>query len=174
MALASLLLAPRFVSFLPCLSLLVPVIDPDPDRRPNIHKTDISACHSTFRLCCVRVGSVLVGAWFWEGEVNSDTSAYIGGANVHTVEHKLFTCCDIFVVICVDNTAELLKKRLISSPGVEIDLTPLIPREPRILWIKACTFSTLLYFPLLYFTLRHLTLTMNRRITLYVFIYLFT
>ena len=52
----------RFLSSLPFT--LVTVIDPVPDRRPNIHKTDISACHSTFRLCCVRVGSVLVGAWF--------------------------------------------------------------------------------------------------------------
>jgi len=85
--------------------------------------------------CCVRVGSVLVGAWFRDGEGKSDTSAYIEGANVRTVEHKLFTCCNIFVVICVDNTAELLKNELISSPGVEKELTPLIPTEPRILWI---------------------------------------
>jgi hypothetical protein len=41
MALVSLLSSPRFVSFLPCLSLVVPVIDPVADRRPKMYKSDI-------------------------------------------------------------------------------------------------------------------------------------
>ena len=65
------------------------------------------------------------------GEGKSDTSAYIEDANVHTVEHKLYTCYDISVL----STVELLKKRLISSHAVEKGLIPLGPREPRILWV---------------------------------------
>ena len=54
MALVSLLSSPRFVSFLPCLSLLVPVTDPDADRRPKMYKSHIFECHSTFHFCELR------------------------------------------------------------------------------------------------------------------------
>jgi len=74
------------------------------------------------------------------GENKSDTSAYIEGANVHTVEHKLCMSCDVSVVICVLSTAELLKKRLISSHAVEKGFIPLGPREPRILWVTGAIY----------------------------------
>ena len=51
MALASLLLSPRFVSFILCLSLLVPVIDLDLESRLNIHEIAIFTWYSTFRFC---------------------------------------------------------------------------------------------------------------------------
>jgi hypothetical protein len=44
-------------------------------------------------------------------EDKTDTSAYIEEANTYTVEHKLCKCCDIYFVIFLLSTAELVDNK---------------------------------------------------------------
>jgi hypothetical protein len=149
MALASLLLSPLSLGYLPCLSLSVPVIDLDPQCRQHSQNW-CSACHSKFRFCGVRLGIDVHRALVLRGESNSDTSASRGKKHAYGKTY----CCILRVIVVLSTPesgqhviASLLSKRswklstsVIRSNGAQSCLSVCL--HYKISWVVlfACSF----------------------------------
>jgi hypothetical protein len=95
MALASLLSSPLFLSFLPCLSFVVPVIDLDPECRLNNRKIGVLLEISNSVSAGFGWGLMFIARGF-EGGGQGRHKFNLETGNIHNVEYKTCTCYEDF------------------------------------------------------------------------------
>ena len=108
MALASLSPSRRTYSFLPCLSILVPVIDIDPQCRPTVTKLLSNLSFKISFLFCPAAVRCSLRRGF-ERRRQQRKKCHLEGGNIHKAEPKTCMYQDILLVIFVLSTYELVQ-----------------------------------------------------------------